>query len=87
MDLRNERKGLIIDDVPMENVELGIRHGVDVLLQDTHAQVMAGSVQHHSAMTEARRVLDGDLLNNLSPGSVVERQLGERFETPQRAKD
>jgi hypothetical protein len=58
------RKTGIVDDMPVQNVEFVVSHGVQILQHDVDGLEMPRSVQEKSSMGESREVGDGGGIDN-----------------------
>jgi len=64
---RLEGKRLVVDDVPVERVELVVGHGVELFEDDGHRDEVTRRVEHETSVLEAGlvddkcRVVDGQL--------------------------
>lgn len=56
MRVEDEWEGVLVDDMPVEDVEFVVHHGVDGLENHVERQVMPGCVDHQSAINEGRLV-------------------------------
>ena len=86
------REALRVDDVPVQYVELGVTHDVDVLLDDRQRVPVPARVDERGTEPETRRVLDARLVHHKLFVRFLRRrdlrqELGERFQAPQRTKD
>lgn len=60
MRVEYEREGILIHDVPVENTELVVHHGIDCLQDQVERQEMPGSVNHEASIRKSRLIFDGD---------------------------
>lgn len=70
---RGHGEGLVIDQMPVEHVQLHPRHGVDDALDGAQREVVARGVDHERAVGEEGTVLDavGRVLDDVRVGLVV----------------
>ena len=59
-ELALDAKALVVDKVPVEDVQLHGSHGVDVALQNVERLEMPDAIDHQAAPAKARSVVDGD---------------------------
>lgn len=81
--LRLVREGDRVDEVPVQHVELAVRHRVEVLQDDFDRVVVARRVDHRRAELVPRKVLDAGAVDE---GAAVD-ELRERLEPVERAVD
>lgn len=55
---------LVVGDVPVEDVHLVVRHGVEHLLDDVDGEVVPRRVQKEAAVGEAGEVVDVGLVDD-----------------------
>ena len=75
------REGDRVDEVPVQHIELAVRHRVEVLQDDFDRVVVARRVDHRRAELVARKVLDAGAVDE---GAAVD-ELRERLEPVERA--
>ena len=75
--VRDQEKGerLIIDDVPVQHVEFGQRHGIDESNDAIDTQEMPGGIDHDPPILQQRRISDV----RMGYSSIFD-NLGERFQ-------
>lgn len=82
---RLDREGLVVGHVPVEHVELGVRHPVERHLDARRREVVAARVDHEATPPEARVVGDVDRCGREREALRVRHdQLRERLDAAQR---
>jgi hypothetical protein len=74
-----EGEGLGVDEMPVENVELVVGHGVEELHDHVNGEVVSGAVDEDPAPRKSRRVTNGGSWYEVL-GAVEVDQLGEGLE-------
>ena len=52
MRAQSDGEGLIVNQVPVEDVELGKRHGLDESLDGSHSEEVPGRVDHNTSVLQ-----------------------------------